>query len=152
MIAFQKQEQQLEQQRSKYGKLMHTFRKLQDTSETHSRLVEDIISKHLIPYAQRNNLIPRSWTEETILDLLDALSRDAANAGLLQTQIQILQKEMLAKVDKIQAGPDEHFAKEFRVIASLIKTLSRTIRLAETADVEEALGCSLLHENVPHKH
>jgi hypothetical protein len=135
---------------------MHAFRKLEDTSKTRYRLLQVVINEHLIPYAQSNDLIPdlipRSWTEETFLDLLDALSRDAANAGLLQTQIQILQKEMLAKVDKVQANPDEQFAKEFRVIASLIKTLSRTIRLTETADVEEALGYNFLHDNVSRKH
>jgi hypothetical protein len=156
MIALQdqsnEQEQQLEQQRFEYSKLEHAFCKLQYTSEADRRLLLAIINKHLIPYAQKNGPIPRSWTHETVLDLLDGLSRDAANAGLLQAQIQTLQKEMLAKIDKIQADPDEQFAKEFRVIASLIKTLSRTIRLAETADVEGALGCSFLHENVSRKH
>jgi molecular chaperone GrpE (heat shock protein) len=149
--ALSKRERQLKQQQSKYSKLEHAFRELQDTSNTEHRLLWAIIDKHLFPYAQRNDLIPRYWTEETVLDVLHSLSRDAANASPLQYQIQILQKEMLAKVDKTHAGPDEQFAKEFRVIVSLIKTLSRTIRLAEIADVAEALGSNFLQENVLRK-
>lgn len=156
MLAFEselrEQERQLKQQRSKYSKLEHAFRELQDTTNYQHRLLCTITDKHIIPYAHGNDLIPRHWTGEAILDVLDSLSRDAASAGPLQDQIQILQKEMLAKVDKIHAGPDEQFAKEFRVIVSLVKTLSRTIRLDETVDVAEALGSSFLQENVSRKH
>jgi len=110
MLAFQnalnEREQQLEQQQSKYSKLKHAFQELQDTSNTQNRLICSIVD-NLVPYAQTNGLNPCCWTGEAILDVLDFRSQDAVNVGSLQDQIRLLQREMLAKVDTIYAGPDD---------------------------------------------
>jgi hypothetical protein len=61
MLAFQnalnEQEQQLEQQQSKYSKLKHAFQELQDISNTQNRLICSIVD-NLVPYAQINGLNP----------------------------------------------------------------------------------------------
>jgi len=150
--ALNEREQELEHQQNKYKRLKHEFGELRKENGCLDEILYAIVKNHLHPYAQKNKMLPRSWNKKTILSLLDSLSRDADNAGPLEAQIQTLQKEMLSKVDKTQADTDEQFAKDFCIIASLIKTISRTIHLTDAVDVVEVLSSSVLQGNVTHKH
>ncbi|KAF1833754.1 hypothetical protein BDW02DRAFT_598808 [Decorospora gaudefroyi] len=122
-------------------------------------LVSIVVSNYLQPYAHQNGLNPVKWDRESILEVLGALSRDsaatnsyAANVSSLTEQVRMLQKEMLAKVDKVQVASDEQLAQEFRVIASLVKSLSRTIHIDDTKDIAEILGSVYLLNDVSRQH
>ncbi|KAI4925413.1 hypothetical protein J4E85_007292 [Alternaria conjuncta] len=82
----------------------------------------------------------------------EAADSKAAEIASLTRQIRTLQKEMLAKVEKVDVASDEKLAQEFRVIMSLVRTLSRTIRVDETIDVAEILGRGPLQKKVSHHH
>jgi len=145
-----------------------------------NELTSDIINKILKPYAQANGSMPEQWTNIIILDMLEALLKDAnkskatqqkeaalqkrledrdrtlekeaAQASSLREKIHVLQTEMLTKVEKVQGLSDEQFASDFRSIASLVKSLSRDLRPFADKNIVEMLGCSILLEDVASHH
>ncbi|KAJ8113124.1 hypothetical protein OPT61_g4674 [Boeremia exigua] len=58
---------------------------------------------------------------------------------MLQKQVRGLQKEMLERMEKVQAVSDEKFAQQFRVIVACVKSLSRSVRTTPDADVFKSL-------------
>jgi hypothetical protein len=70
----------------------------------------------------------------------------------LREQIQELQKEMLARVQKVQAVSDEQFAQNFRAIIGHIKSLSRSVRLNPGADLLQVLGSGFLLLDTDNRH
>lgn len=103
-----------------------------------------------VPYAQKHDLLPYQWTHTSILQVLARLAEDADSIGGLQERVKSLQDEMLAKVSKVQARPDEHFAGDFRQIVSLVKTFSRTAQAIEHANAAQLFHMGALLQDVPH--
>jgi len=66
-----------------------------------------------------------------------------------QSQVEALQKDMLSRVEQVRVVSDEQLAQDFRAIVSLVRTLSRSVRLADNADVFEILEPYTLLHNVP---
>jgi hypothetical protein len=178
--ALMNRERELEKERAEYRKMMDLYNqllainKIQDDAITEreatvkslTELFDIAVSSHLFPYAQKHGLDVEFWTHEAFLEVFASLAKDANEAGVnatdaityaaevssLTEQVRTLQKEMLAKVEKIHVASDEQFAQEFRVIASLIKSLSRTIRINETLDVVEILGYGPVLKDVSKHH
>ncbi|KAH9864002.1 hypothetical protein J1614_009935 [Plenodomus biglobosus] len=114
-------------------------------------LLDTTLEKYLVPYAEKNGIVPDVWDRTTYLNVLASLCKGAEDAISLEGQIRSLQKEMLAAVSKVQVIPDEHFAGDFRRIISLVKSFSRTGQVTEHVDVAKALsGVELLQESVSH--
>jgi hypothetical protein len=124
----------------------------QDDSEQAWALLDGIVERYLKPYRQKTGLELEDWDTESVYMVLGQMVEDTMDASNLQDQIQVLQKELLSKADKVQAIPDEELAQDFRVIVSLIKTLSRTIRLNEVIDLVAILGGGLMLEDVSRHH
>lgn len=98
-----------------------------------------LVGKIIGPYAQLTNI---KWDEQsgaTINVMIEPLIKDALDAGQLRNQVRALQNDMFARIDKGDPVSDEQFAQDFRNLAALIKTLSRTIRIAEEVDVIKIL-------------
>jgi hypothetical protein len=176
----QKQERVPETERVEYRNLTDFYNQVLAINKTHtetiarqesavndlSELLNLAVNNHLCPYAQNNGLEVKNWTRESFLMVLASLAKDAANANvnaadamsyaaevsLLSENVQTLQKEMLAKVEKVHVASDEQFAKDFRVIASLVKSLSRTININDSVDVAEVMGASPLLKDVSRHH
>ena len=127
--------------------------------QLNKEILDSILFKLVEPYAKRNKIQVDEWTPEPFLEVLTSLSRDAADASSyavemssLTEQVQMLQKEMFAKVEKVHVASDEQFAQDFRVLASSIKSLSRTISINDAEDTANILSAGFLFENVPHHH
>jgi hypothetical protein len=146
----------------KYDKLKDKYRKIRDIAQEqkedldHSqttvkwleKLLLKILNRYLSPYVEENGDKLDEWTVDSTLTVLDRMFQDAKDAKSLQEQVRVLQRELLAKVDKVQAVSDQQFALDFRSLISLVKTLSRTTRLIEVVDPVAALGEGLLLEGV----
>jgi hypothetical protein len=173
-------QKELEEQRAEHSRLRLTNSKLRATNKTQydtliqwdlearktHGLLNKMIEEYLNPYAQTHGIRPHKWVEESFLTVLDAMSKDAADANssaaeassyavevrTLTEQVRMLQKEMLANVDKVHVASDEQFAQDFRVITSLVKSLSRTIRISDTVDITEVLNSGHLLKNVSRHH
>jgi hypothetical protein len=111
-----------------------------------------LVDKVIIPYAKSKGLEWNEQTGETIDVVVDPLVADAVEASSLRGQVRALQKELLATVEKGGAIPDQQFAQEFRNLAALIKTLSRTVRLGPQTNVLELLGPGILLDKVAKHH
>ncbi|KAF1911225.1 hypothetical protein BDU57DRAFT_525007 [Ampelomyces quisqualis] len=95
------------------------------------------------------------WDDQTAgtIDVVaDKLAMDSLEAGNLRNQVRVLQKEMLARVEKCDAIPDEQFAQDFRNLVASIKTLSRTMKFAEKIDLVGILETPLMLCDVDKKH
>ncbi|KAF1944794.1 hypothetical protein EJ02DRAFT_501209 [Clathrospora elynae] len=151
-------EQELEKQRAGYQKLIsqaETVAEQNSYLEQLNEFLNTLIFKYLEQHAKKNGLQSNKWSYENILAVIEHLSKEAedahsyaADAKSLEEQVRTLQKEMLAKVEKVHVASDDQFAQDFRVIISLIKTLSRTIRIGDSGDVAEGLGSGALLEDV----
>jgi hypothetical protein len=69
-----------------------------------------------------------------------------------RSQVQTLQNQLLAGVDKVNVYTDDQFSQDFRALTALIKTLSRSVRVAEHADVTSTLETCGLLKGVVGKH
>jgi hypothetical protein len=86
---------------------------------------------------------------EILKGIVRKLQTKASEVDNLRSKVQLLQKDALAKVEKIQAVPDTLFAQDFRVIVSLIKSLSRSIRPTAEIDIVKFLNDGVLLNDVP---
>ncbi|KAG9187463.1 hypothetical protein G6011_05334 [Alternaria panax] len=166
-------EQELEVMHAKSMKVLGKFLRLREIRKEQAETIktqgeeinfrDDVINTiffdHLEPYAKKNGLQPDEWTRKDLFEVLGSLSREAADAGsyavkisTLTEQVRMLQKEMFAKVEKVHVASDEQFAQDFRVIASAIKSLSRTICIDDALNVPEILSTGCLLEDVSHHH
>jgi len=130
------------------------------------RVWADIIDKYLRPHAKKTGKEPKAWCESEVHTVLGSIFEDAVEVHSmrgrmrksqddvrgLQVQLQALQSEMLTRVVKTQATMDDQFAQDFRNIASLVKTLSRTVRPDHEEDLIDILGTGLMLENVRQIH
>jgi len=111
-----------------------------------------LVGKVMVPYAQTTG---RTWDDQagaTIDVVIDPLFVDALEASSLREQVCTLQKEMFARVDKGDPVSDEQLAQDFRNLAAVIKSLSRTIRFTEEVDVIKVLGTPPMLEKVATHH
>lgn len=146
-------------------KLQSDNRQLQDDCVKQQKGFESIeadyncILERLIkPYATNRKIEFQGVTDTSIKRVIDPMLRDAnqsrtlwAEVRRLRTQVGELQQDMLAKVDKVEAISDDQFAKEFRSLASTIKTFSRSIRFDTQINVSELVGELVLVSDVaPH--
>ncbi|KAH7093077.1 hypothetical protein FB567DRAFT_575852 [Paraphoma chrysanthemicola] len=118
-----------------------------------------IVDHYLEPYAQHIGTHYDDTDGESMVLVLRPLTSNAFKAESLggetihlREQVQSLQKEMLAKVEKVQAVSDRQFEQDFRALASSIKSLSRLTRLTDAVDIVEALGQPRLLQNVLSHH
>ena len=149
---------------------------LQEEHQALQNNIEYLNDKLLRPYASKTGINWDNYTREELDRVLDKFLSDAVDAenlrrqlrayqdGQLQShniktqmqaledQVQMLQKELFARVKKAQATSDEQFAKAFRILASSIKSLSRTMRFDPAKDITEMLIPTVLLLNVPKHH
>jgi hypothetical protein len=85
-------------------------------------------------------------------DRIRILEKEHQESGRMREKLQALQSEMLARVEKVQAVSDEQFAKDFRVLVNMIKTLSRMIDYFEEVDPTDKLGMPILLDGVSARH
>jgi hypothetical protein len=110
------------------------------------------------PYAVKRRFEFRDLTDESIEKVIDPMLRDASQAKplrsevqRLRTQVQELQHDMLAKVNKVDTISDDQFAKGFRSLASTIKSFTRSIRFVAQVNIIKVLESLVLLNNVaPH--
>jgi hypothetical protein len=134
---FQKQRDDF---RKKYNKLVHQYQELEHHYKSaHGRYMH-IIQETILPYVQAKELEWNHQTAETMAMVLQPLMIDAVEAGELRNQLTTLQNEMLAKRDKVEIISDEQFAQDFRNLAALIKSLSRTVRPMQGVNLPEFTG------------
>ena len=117
-----------------------------------TKLITRAIDEYLKPHSYAIGENIDIFSPESFCNTLASLAREAAERGPMQDQISSLQKELLGRVEKVHAASDDDFTQEFRVIASLVKTLSRTVRAVSELDVADALGTGCLQQNVSHHH
>jgi hypothetical protein len=117
----------------------------------------DSINRTLLPLiadvteaSQVKHQLLRSETD--VYTLQDQLRASQIHTASLQTQVQSLQKQMLAQVDKVIAVPDHQFNQDFRTLAAMVKTLSRSIRVTEDMTMSDVLEPHVLHYNVAEHH
>ncbi|KAI4620109.1 hypothetical protein J4E80_004635 [Alternaria sp. BMP 0032] len=122
------------------------------TSGWQAVLINRTVREYLRPHSESMGKNIGTFNENDFYDTLASLVREAAERGPMQDQISSLQKELLGRVEKVQTASDDHFTQGFRVIASLVKTLSRTARAVSGVDVADALGTGCLQENVSYHH
>ncbi|KAL1604232.1 hypothetical protein SLS59_004026 [Nothophoma quercina] len=80
------------------------------------------------------------------------LQESQVDVKVLQQQVQDLLKEMLARVEKVQAVSDEQFAQAFRTLSAHIKSLSRSVRLNLDANMFQILDSGVLLANTNTRH
>ncbi|KAF2830508.1 hypothetical protein CC86DRAFT_343307 [Ophiobolus disseminans] len=166
-VELTKSEEQVGLYTAHYDKLKDKYRALrQRNAETAEELAESrhvykfqkafllkIINRYLEPFADKNDIqVTDDWTVDSMFTVLGHIFQDAMEAGSLQDQVKLLQKELFSKADKVQAVADQQFAQDFRVIVSLVKTLSRTTCLIDLVDPIAALDKGQLLEGVSHHH
>jgi hypothetical protein len=76
------------------------------------------------------------------------VQEEVREMGNLRQQLQKLQKSALAKVEKVQAIPDNQFAQDFSVIAAMIRTLSRSVCVSNNPDILNTLEAGILFHNI----
>jgi hypothetical protein len=101
----------------------------------------EVIKHELL--ASRNQC---QWLEEKTLaqhtelqDLGKNLKISQGETQHSQNQMQALQKEMLASVSKVQAISDETFSRDFCALASMVKSLGRSVRPSQDVEVANVL-------------
>jgi hypothetical protein len=151
----QKRYEESEREKSKLEKHCEDFERekseLQKSLKWVSSRYDYVIQDTIKPFARNRGMQWNDQTAETIYIVLDALTADAIEANTLRDQVRVLQREMLANVDKVQGVSDEQLGREFRNLIALIKTLSRTIEFSPGADIVELCGKPLLLRDVkPH--
>lgn len=87
-----------------------------------------------------------------VSEILSQLQKSQTEASSLRSHVQELQKEMLARIEKVQAISDEHFAQDFRSLGAHVKSLSRSARLNLGADMLQSLGSGSLLSNTSEHH
>lgn len=83
---------------------------------------------------------------------LQALEMSQGEAQTLRNQVKALQKEMLAQISKVEVISDETFSRDFHTLASLVKSLSRSVQPAHDSDLMSILGTSILLTGVVKQH
>jgi hypothetical protein len=160
--------ERLQAQRIQFQQLKHEYNSLKAENDlrknhldelTNDNMVQKyyadrynyILERVLMPYAQQRRLHFDHRTEDTLNFVLDPLLRDAQEAQTLQSQVQTLQKELLAREKITSVISDESFAKDFSRLAAQIKTLSRLLRPDQNLDIVECLGSCIIASGVePH--
>jgi hypothetical protein len=160
-------ENDLKMERSEHTKLLREHHKLRKDSDTQAkeliakknlialrdRLMQEIVTKVLTPYTKEGGIERlEKWNEPSVLSTLEQMLRDAVQAKSLHHQVQSLQDEMLAKVEKVHAVSDDTLARDFRNIASLVKALSRTTQPPEEVDMGSFFAQYLLLQDVSPRH
>jgi hypothetical protein len=107
-----------------------------------------LLDKVVKPYAQSIGFEWNDQTAETIDVVVDPLAADALEARQLRDQVAVLQKDMLSRVEKVEATSDEQLAQDFRNLAALIKTLSRKMRFTDEVNVSKILRSPVLLHGV----
>ncbi|KAF1845398.1 uncharacterized protein K460DRAFT_337550 [Cucurbitaria berberidis CBS 394.84] len=172
-VALRDRDSKLQKQRIRINKLdvanrklVNENKRLKDESaqwQTDYDHLDDIykyvVDKCLGSYAQKRGIQFDDSTAESLDQVLEPLLQEAVQAKplrshvrTLRTQVQQLQKDLLAKLDKVEVVSDDQFSQEFRSLASLIKTLSRTVRVNDKVDILEGLGPLLLLNDVSSHH
>ena len=91
-------------------------------------------------------------SQDEIQTLRAQLQTSQGQKDDLQRQVQSLQKQILARVDKVQAVSDDQLNQDFRSLAALVKSLSRSIRVTEHMDILGVLEPQTLHGDVAEHH
>lgn len=138
--------------RDTFGEQAEQLSHYQDTNKWQEKLLNSIVRQYLKPYAEKTGIKPEQWNEGSCHMVLEHLQQDVQEAGALQDQIQVLQRELLSKADKVQAAPDGQFALDFRAIVSQVKVLSRTTRLLQVVDSKADLPEGVMLEDVSRHH
>jgi hypothetical protein len=113
------------------------------------KVFSEVVNKILKPYAAATAMDhPEKFNPEMLMATMEHLSRDAMQARALRPQVQALQDEMLAKVEKVHSISDDNLAQSFRNIISLVKSLSRTTCPLEGQDMVLLIGTPHLLTNV----
>ncbi|KAH6402715.1 hypothetical protein HBI60_061960 [Parastagonospora nodorum] len=71
---------------------------------------------------------------------------------ILRLQVRDLQADLLAKVDKKEAVPDDQLGQDFRTLVSMVRTLSRMITFAQSVDIVDILTSPGFLQNVSPRH
>ncbi|KAL1801371.1 hypothetical protein ACET3X_001713 [Alternaria dauci] len=126
-----------------------------DVERGYNRILERLVK----PYAVMRKIDYHGLTDESIKTVIDSMLQEAtqhktlrAENCCLKVQVQELQQDMLAKVDKVDAISDDQFAKDFRSLASTIKSFSRSLRFTDQADLVGYLGSLVLVQDVASHH
>jgi hypothetical protein len=135
-----------------YGKISREHKELESRFVNVDSRFTYLIEQLVIPYAAAKGLKWNDQTKNTVDVVMDPLVSDALEAGNLREQVQVLQKEMFARIEKGEAISDEQLAQDFRNLVGLVKTLSRTIRLTEQVDVIKILQNPVLIHGVAGRH
>jgi hypothetical protein len=162
------QKQKPQAQRSRYLQLKQDFGTIQAENERLRGMCDDltdqintlqlgvnryhyIVEHFIVPYARDRCLNFDDRTSDTLDFVLNPMLQDAQGAKNLQDQVQMLQKELLAREKTTAAISDERFAKDFCKLAAQIKTLSRLLRPYENLNVVKTLGSCIMAIGVaPH--
>lgn len=146
---FHEQHNELKQQ---HEQLQEEQRTLQYHFNHASERYTYILRNTIQPFVESKGLHWNDQTAETISVVLDPLIADAIEASSLREQVRVLQKEMLAKLNKVQVVSDEQFAQDFRNLVAIIKTLSRTVHLSPDRDVVGISGTPAFLQGVNQRH
>lgn len=118
-----------------------------------------IVNGLLKPYAAKNKVAVDALPGESLKNALHAIIHDLKQGVSLrkevqhlQSQVQGLQRDMLAKVDKVYVISDDQFAKEFRSLASSIKSLSRSVPVIAGIDIASVRSSFVLLKDVAPDH
>jgi hypothetical protein len=143
----------------KIARIEAAHRELRKESTDVRRDYNHILERLVKPYAVMRKIDFRGLTGEPIEKVIDPMLREVtlykslwAEIRRLRNQVQELQKDMLAKVDKVDAISDDQFAKEFRSLASTIKSFSRSIRFTDQPNIVEVLNSLVLVKDVASHH
>jgi hypothetical protein len=108
-----------------------------------------IMAKYIQPYASKKNLRYDDKNEDSTDQVLGPLLEDAMEASSLRSQVAMLQKDMLANVEKVHSVSDDQFRLDFGTLASLIKSFSRAIKLpsdTNVSDIDLLYWCPLVRD------
>ena len=114
-----------------------------------------ILDELLKPYAKRRTMNFKAQPGESFKKVVDTILFDLnqvlslrREGQRLQSQVQELQQDLLAKVAKVDVISDNQFAKEFRSLAASIKSLSRSIPFTAGINVDAYLDYFVLLKDV----
>lgn len=106
----------------------------------------------LVLTSLRKDVSQASKLRKQVEKLLYQLQKSQIEASSLREQVQELQKEMLARVKKVQAVSDEQFAQDFRSLGAHVKSFSRSIRLKPGVNILQILASGSLLSNTSEHH
>lgn len=125
-----------------YDQIKHENSKLNSIHKGQDRVWLKRLKNYIAPYLESKEPGSNEVPDDSLDDAMLSLRQDALQVQALRTQAQIskdrmqdLQLEMLSRVEKVPTTPDEQLAQEFRTIKALIRSLSRSIRIAPDVDV-----------------